>query len=617
MPYLPGQIVNKRYRIASLLGQGPYGAVYHAWDIHEEIEVALKEYLDPDIDVQKRFRAEARRLSRLSHPQLPTVRDHFALEGIGQYLVSDFVPGASLQQLLEQYGPLPADDVIGWLQAASQPLQYLHEAGAAHLDVKPANLRLTPAGEVFLVDSGLPGLGVAPGERGYAAPEQEKQSEDAGPASDIYGLGATLYTLLTGQAPPGALQRESGLEELIPAREVDPDIPPYLSLVANRAMSLRPDARYESAAAFAQALNRPGSRTPLYDQPRRSEPLPVAAPPRRLSGATRRAVEQRTMFGLLGLLLLILAVGAGVLVWGPGALVEGEEEQAAATATTEAQVVAALTAIAPTATATAEATPEPTATPSPITTETGSRMLYVPGGLFRLGNDQGNADERPSIMVRLDPYFIDETEVTNRAYAQCVSDGACTPPARGSSAYHPDYYESGEFSDYPVLWVNWEQARAFCEWRGARLPTEAEWERAAGFDPERGVKTVYPWGDEFAGDLLNYCDASCSADFLDTSFDDGYRDVAPVGSYPEGRSLVGAYDMLGNVAEWTNDWYDRNYYSSASDTNPMGPAEGFSKSVRGGSWLTARDELSVTARTFYETTAARTTIGFRCAMAPP
>ena len=120
------------------------------------------------------------------------------------------------------------------------------------------------------------------------------------------------------------------------------------------------------------------------------------------------------------------------------------------------------------------------------------------------------------------------------------------------------------------MWVNWEQARAFCEWRGARLPSEAEWERAAGFDPDRGVKTLYPWGDEFAGDLLNYCDASCSAEHLDTSFDDGYRDVAPVGSYPEGRSLVGAYDMLGNVAEWTNDWYDRNYYSDAS-TPILGP----------------------------------------------
>lgn len=615
MPYLPGQIVNKRYRIASLLGQGPSGAVYHAWDIHDKIEVALKEYLEADVEVQRRFRAEARRLSQLSHPQLPAVRDHFALEGVGQYLVSDYVPGASLQELLEQYGPLPADDVAAWLQAAARPLHYLHERGSAHLDVKPANLRQTPAGEVFLVDSGLAGLGIAPGERGFAAPEQQKQSDSAGPASDIYGLGATLYTLLTGQTPPGALQRESGLEELIPAREVNADIPPYLSLVANRAMSLRPDVRYETALDFARALERPGSAAVVDDQPRRSETPLSAAPARRIPSQTRRAVQRRTLYGLAGLLGLIVLVAIGVLTWGPGALAEGEEAQAAATATTQAQLIAALTAIAPTATATSEPTPEPTATPAPFTTKTGSRMLFVPGGLFRLGNDEGNADERPSRMVRLDPYYIDETEVTNRAYAQCVSDGGCSAPVSSASAFTRDYYDSGQYSDFPVIYVNWEQAREFCEWRDARLPSEAEWERAAGFDPERGIKTVYPWGDEFAGDLLNYCDSSCTAEFSDTAFNDGFRDVAPVGNYPDGRSVSGAYDMLGNVMEWTNDWYDRNYYSNATDTNPLGPTEGFAKSVRGGSWLSDRRDLSVTARTFYETTAARANIGFRCAMA--
>jgi formylglycine-generating enzyme required for sulfatase activity len=102
-------------------------------------------------------------------------------------------------------------------------------------------------------------------------------------------------------------------------------------------------------------------------------------------------------------------------------------------------------------------------------------------------------------------------------------------PVSSSSAFHRDYYGSGEFSDYPVIYVNWEQARQFCEWRDARLPSEAEWERAASFDPEQGVKTTYPWGDEFAGDLLNYCDSDCSADYRDTTFNDGYRDVAPVG----------------------------------------------------------------------------------------
>ena len=620
MPLLPGEIVNRRYRIVSLLGQGEYGAVYRAWDTQAKVDVALKEYLDAGVETQKRFRAEARRLSGLDHPQLPAVRDHFALEDVGQYLVSDYVDGIDLRSLVEQYGPLPSASIIDWLQAVCEPLAYLHDKGMVHLDVKPANIRVTPAGEVALVDSGLPGLGVAAGTRGYASPEQMKQnSDEVGPESDIYSLGATLYTLLADADPVGALQRESGLAELIPARELNPDIEPYLSIVATRAMSLRADARYETVADFARALERPAGRTQPYAAgPRRTEAGPQASPPRALPSSSRRQMQQRTIWALVGLLLLIVSVGAGILLLGPDPLLGREEAAAAATATTQAEVVAALTAVAPTVTPTPDPTTLPTATPAPFTTETGSQMLYIPGGIFRLGNEEGEADEQPSLTVRLDPYYIDETEVTNRAYAQCVAAGACDPPASNRSAFNPDYYESGQFSDYPVLYVNWHQAREFCEWRGARLPSEAEWERAAGFDPEQGIKRQYPWGDEFDGTLLNYCDANCyNGEKQDPTYDDEYGDTAPVGTYPEGRSPLGAYDMLGNVMEWTNDWYDRNYYSYAPESNPLGPDEGFAKAVRGGSWLSSREELSVSARTFYDPNEVRTNIGFRCAMPVP
>lgn len=620
MPLLPGEIVNRRYRIVSLLGQGEYGAVYRAWDTQAEVDVSLKEYLDAGVETQKRFRAEARRLSGLDHPQLPAVRDHFALEDVGQYLVSDYVDGIDLRSLVEQYGPLPSALIIEWLQAVCEPLAYLHEKGMVHLDVKPANIRVIPAGEVVLVDSGLPGLGVAAGTRGYASPEQMKQnSDEVGPESDIYSLGATLYTLLADAEPVGALQRESGLAELIPARELNPDIEPYLSIVATRAMSLRADARYETVADFARALQRPAGRTQSYAAgPRRTEARQQASSPRALPSSSRRQMQQRTMWALVGLLLLIVSVGAGILLLGPDPLLGREEAAAAATATTQAEVVAALTAVAPTVTPTPDPTALPTATPAPFTTETGSQMLYVPGGIFRLGNEEGEADEQPSLTVRLDPYYIDETEVTNRAYAQCVAAGACDPPASNRSAFNPDYYESGQFSDYPVLYVNWHQAREFCEWRGARLPSEAEWERAAGFDPEQGIKLQYPWGDEFDGTLLNYCDANCyNGEKQDPTYNDEYGDTAPVGTYPEGRSPLGAYDMLGNVMEWTNDWYDRNYYSYAPESNPLGPDEGFAKAVRGGSWLSSREELSVSARTFYDPNEVRTNIGFRCAMPVP
>jgi formylglycine-generating enzyme required for sulfatase activity len=385
-------------------------------------------------------------------------------------------------------------------------------------------------------------------------------------------------------------------------------------------MSLRSDARYETVADFARALERPAGRPSAYsaDMPRRTEPLPMAPPARSLPAGRQLQMQRRTMWALLVLLVLIVGAGTGIALLGPNPLFGGEEAAAAATATTQSQVIAALTAVAPTVTPTPDPTALPTATPAPFITETGSRMVYIPGGLFRLGSEDGEADEQPSKMVRLDPYYLDETEVTNRAYAQCVAAEVCKPPARNSAAFRTSYYDSGEFSDYPVIYVNWHQARQFCEWRGARLPSEAEWEMAAGFDPEQGIKSQYPWGDQFDGTLLNYCESNCyNGEKQDPNYDDGYGDTAPVGTYPEGRSALGAYDMLGNVMEWTNDWYDRAYYSYAPESNPLGPAEGFAKSVRGGSWLSSREELGVSTRTFYDPNEVRTNIGFRCAMPVP
>ena len=208
--------------------------------------------------------------------------------------------GVDLGSLLGQYGPLPSDLIINWLQSACEPLAYLHQKGHLHLNIKPANIRVTPAGDVFLVDTGLPGLGVGLGASGYASPEQQAQVSVA-VASDVYGLGATLYTLLTGEAPPDALHRESGLEDLIPAREVNPDVEPYLSIAASRAMDMRPEVRYESAADFARALERPVGRVlPQDDTLRRTEPGRQAVPMPRPPESRRRKIERRTIYGAVG-----------------------------------------------------------------------------------------------------------------------------------------------------------------------------------------------------------------------------------------------------------------------------------------------------------------------------
>ncbi|MFQ5399730.1 MAG: bifunctional serine/threonine-protein kinase/formylglycine-generating enzyme family protein [Anaerolineae bacterium] len=614
MPLLPGEILNQRYRIVCLLGEGAYGAVYRAYDVTDGRDVAVKEYLNHSLEIQRRFREEARRLARLKHPQLLPVLDHFALEATGQYLVTAYADGEDLQSILAQYGLLPSDLIIGWLQAACRPLTYIHEQGQLHLDVKPANIRLTPSGDVFLVDSGLPGLGFRAVSGSYSAPELQSQTA-ATPASDVYSLGATLYTLLTGKTPPDALRRESGLEDLIPAREVNPNVEPYLSIVATRAMSLLPEARYKSVEAFAKALERPSGRpAPQYTELRRTPARHGPAPAPFLPVRTRRQMERRTLWALSVLLLIVIALGVGFGLFNLG---QDEPAEAEATATIESAVVAALTAIAPSPTPLPVPTSPPTPTPEPLITETGSRMLFMPGGIFRMGNDEAAPDERPSHLLRLDPYFIDETEVTNAQYALCVEAGVCNPPLQPGATYHPAYYGDPAFDEYPVIFVSWYDADAFCRWRGARLPSEAEWEKAAGFDPDQSIKLRYPWGDAFDGTLLNFCDANCPRDGRTVTVDDGHRDTAPVGSYVGGRSPIGLYDMAGNVMEWVGDWYDARYYRDSADTNPLGPLEGGFKALRGGSWLSPEDELAITTRSYYDPSVARANLGFRCAMSVP
>ncbi len=613
MALLPSEILNQRYRIVSLLAEGAYGAVYRALDMENEFDVAIKEFLDPSLAVQKQFRQEARALSQLSHPQLPKLLDHFALAGAGQYLVWQYVDGVDLQALVQQYGVLPSDLVVAWLQAVCQPLTYLHEEGQLHLNIKPANIRITPTGDVFLVDSGLLGLGIRPSTDGYGSPEQQAQ-RPVSVASDIYSLGATLYTLLTGEVPPKALSRETGLTDLLPAREVNPNIEPYLSLLATRAMSLRADTRFDTAVSFANSLQRPVGH-PVFaepEEPRRTTPVSQfgqSLSPQRPT-KRRRQMEQRTIITLVVLLFLIL--GAGVLFTTVNFSSDPDITEVEATATLESAVVAALTALAPSPSPLPVPTNLPTATPQPLIAEkTGARMLYVPGGLFRMGNEDGARDERPSHIVNISPFFIDETEVTNGQYEQCVDAGVCRAPAQANPTTHEAYYGSDAFADYPIVFINWQQADAFCEWRDARLPSEAEWEMAAGYDPEQSLILRYPWGDAFDGTKLNFCDRNCPGG--DRNWDDGHRDTAPVGSYPDGRSAIGAYDMSGNVMEWVNDWYDSRYYEGSTDTNPMGPTEGEIKVFRGGSWLTDEDQLHVSARGSFEPAVVQANLGFRCA----
>jgi formylglycine-generating enzyme required for sulfatase activity len=237
----------------------------------------------------------------------------------------------------------------------------------------------------------------------------------------------------------------------------------------------------------------------------------------------------------------------------------------------------------------------------------GMTLVYVPAGEFLMGSadSDGDADndEKPQHRVYLDAFWMDRTEVTKDQYQQCVAAGKCAAPScRGTGQ-----------GNHPVVCVSWQDAADYCTWAGRRLPTEAEWEKAArGTDGRK-----YPWGNQgVAGNLLNFCDSNCGYDWRDNSVNDGYRETAPVGSYPAGASSYGALDMAGNVWEWVGDWYDEKYYAGSPARNPTGPASGQARVVRGGSCSDGQGFVRAAVRYRYVPDFRDVCVGFRCARSP-
>ena len=242
--------------------------------------------------------------------------------------------------------------------------------------------------------------------------------------------------------------------------------------------------------------------------------------------------------------------------------------------------------------------------PAVYTDSHGASMLLVPKGEFSMGpNGSG-----PEHVVYLDDYYIDKYEVTNALYGACVNTSVCQPPTSNASSSRPSYFGNPEFSSYPVIYVTWYMANTFCQWRGARLPTEAEWEKAS-----RGTDgRIYPWGNTFNGNFLNFCDVNCPRPWANKEYNDGYADTAPVGSYPKGASPYGVLDMAGNVYEWVADWYSENYYSASLVTNPTGPSSGQGKIMKGGAWSDAAS-TNATSQVNFSPSSSFDFAGFRCA----
>ena len=434
MALLPGQVLVNRYRIVKLVGQGGFGAVYRAWDTALHVPVAVKENLDISPEAQHQFEREALLLAPLRHTNLPRVTDHFFLPGQGQYLVMDFVEGRNLEELLNERGhALDEAEVLPWIGQVCDALDYLHRQTPPiiHRDIKPQNIIIDAGDRAMLVDFGIskvydPSLVTTVGARavtiGFSPPEQYGMGKtDA--RSDVYALGATLYTLLTGTPPPESVGLMTGAETLTPIRQTNPNVSPSTEAAITAAMALATSQRLSGAGALRDAL-----------AGKAIAPLPAVGRTVGLSEASEGRAASVWMPAVVGLAVVVVITVAAYF------LLRDRNHQTVNVPTTGVATAVATTdgtgatdvavteppvtperAVVATKTAEPTATAEPTVSASPPTLErpTPTAPAETPPKVIFTRPGAAEWDETPSVWGRIE--FRDRQRPGTEVYSLTVN----------------------------------------------------------------------------------------------------------------------------------------------------------------------------------------------------
>ena len=633
-----------KYQIIKELGRGGFGIVYEALDSVLNRRVAIK-VLHPSLTVDTqflyRFQQEAALAARMEHPNIVTIHDFDQQEG-RYFIVMSLMRQGSLKDRLQKLGALSTDQAQIMLKQVASGLAYAHEQGIIHRDLKPGNILIDEHGIARVADFGfakaLDGnesmtfstLGNPMGTAAYMAPEIW-EGKPASVSSDLYSLGCIGHEMLTGKALfEGESTAQIVTQHVVYGPQLAEDLPDGWRKLLSRCLMKDPNERYPSANALLEDLQwgvfsapqelqseivlrsvevdsedvegieyLPSSMADtvlVFDEHEISsdgfEDRTVATDHEHVkkdfgsygqqSASERKGMRKWLLPGLLGLAALVLMV---VLL----AIKNNTAKWAFYTQQTQSV----------TATYTRINTPTITPTSTPVTkvrSKDGMEMVYVPKGKFTMGSTDSDAydHESPVREVSLAAYWIDKYEVSNGQYQECVNAGKCTEPRDTASWTRSSYYGNTEYDEFPVIYVSWYQAKAYCEWAGGSLPTEAQWEKAArGTDARK-----YPWGDESPNsNLVNYGEIK--------------GDTTTVGSYPRGASPYGAMDMAGNVWEWVMDRYGP--YDAAETNNPEGPVY---RVLRGGSWGSNGRGIRSASRSDNYPTNTGSRIGFRCVSSP-
>ncbi len=685
---LVGRTIAEKYAVEGLVGEGGFATVYKATHLIWKRPVALKVFKSlADFSEKDRqrlldeFIQEGALLADLSARTAAIVqaRDIGMLEAskgtFVPYMVLEWLEGATLEAVLtdDRAQSLPhrtIDEAVHLLEPVAEALALAHRKGIAHRDVKPQNIFVIgdPRGEATLklLDFGIAKVvqdaqkmagtfaktsgQVTSFTPAYGAPEQFSRSNGAtGPWTDVFALALIVAEVVTGRDPlEGDDYLQLAVASANPASRPTPRalgavVSDSVESVLKKAVAIKPIDRWQTAGEFWAALRRALAMAPMRAitdmspvsvravtapashvigtaatvvSPSDPEPAALGLPPssRDSTSTTGRKPGASKMGLFVG-----LGAGAVALIGGAAFFLGPRHGSPPSGAPTPIAPIASVAA--PAASASAAMAPAAKGCPE--------GMIQIPGGSFFMGSDEGLPFEKPAHQVKLEPFCIDEFEVTVARYKACSDAGSCKRAGttnvwssitdKDRKAFDPlcNIRDPEGRAKHPVNCVDWEMADKFCREQSGRLPTEAEWEFAArGPDGRK-----YPWGDDDPAAMhLNACGKECVAwgakngveEKAMYDVDDGFPNTAPVGSFPKGASRYGVQDVVGNVWEWVADWYGE--YTAGEVKAPKGPESGDERVIRGGAWNGSYASWVRPTFRYKDAPSKRSYgIGFRCA----